>query len=474
MNSEQDTDSVATVLASDENTSWAEQPWVRMAELAEANEQAALTEFVDELSGAETALSLSRLEPDSRQRVLRVLSAEASAELIRKISETQAAQILGDLQADEAAEILEELPPDEQADVLNDLEDEHADAIVRQLSAENAAATRELRSYEDNVAGGLMVCDFLKFSQRQTVGDVIRQLTEEQSRYREINLRYGYVCDRRGRLVGVLPMQSLLFVDRGTPLSELMIRQPLSVVDTMSLDELIDFFDSHSFMGVPVLDDSGVLLGVVSREAVDHEAVRAAENDYLKSQGIVGGEELRTMPLLLRSRRRLSWLSINILLNLGAAAVIASFQETLQSVIALAVFLPIISDMSGCSGNQAVAVSMRELSLGLLRPSEFARVWKKEVSVGLINGVALGLLIGLLAVVFKGNAYLGVVVGTALCANTILAVSIGGMLPLGLKRLGFDPAVSSGPLLTTVTDMCGFFLVLGLATLMLSKLVTGG
>ncbi|MEM6780170.1 MAG: magnesium transporter, partial [Planctomycetota bacterium] len=187
--------------------------------------------------------------------------------------------------------------------------------------------------------------------------------------------------------------------------------------------------------------------------------------------GIIGGEELRTMPVLQRARRRLSWLSLNIGLNMIGAMVIAFYQDTLQQVIALAVFLPIISDMSGCSGNQAVAVTMRELSLGLIRPTEIVLVWCKEISVGMINGLALGALVFVVATVWNGNPYLGVVVGVALMLNTLIAVSIGGTVPLLLRRFGMDPAVASGPLLTTVTDMCGFLIVLGLATMMLSRLV---
>jgi magnesium transporter len=144
--------------------------------------------------------------------------------------------------------------------------------------------------------------------------------------------------------------------------------------------------------------------------------------------------------------------------------------KSFSAVIALAIFLPIISDMSGCSGNQAVAVSMRELSLGLVRPNELLRVWLKELSVGVINGAALGLLIGGVAWLWQGNPYLGLVVGSALALNTVVAVSIGGILPLLLKRHHVDPAIASGPILTTVTDMCGFLSVLGIATLLLSRL----
>ena len=166
----------------------------------------------------------------------------------------------------------------------------------------------------------------------------------------------------------------------------------------------------------------------------------------------------------------MAWLTLNIVLNMVAASVIASFESTLSAVIALAVFLPIVSDMSGCSGNQAVAVTMRELTLGVIKPIDALRVWRQEASVGLINGVVLGLLLGGAAWAWKGNVYLGVVVAAALSANTLLAVSIGGTVPLLLKRFGIDPAVASGPVLTTVTDMCGFFLVLSLATAMLPLL----
>jgi len=134
------------------------------------------------------------------------------------------------------------------------------------------------------------------------------------------------------------------------------------------------------------------------------------------------------------------------------------------------VFLPIISDMSGCSGNQAVAVSIRELTLGLIRPYEFLRVVVKEGMVGILNGLVLGILIGVLAYTWKHNVYLSLVVGTALAMNTVVAVLIGGLVPLGLKALRLDPALASGPILTTVTDMCGFFLVLSFASVMLPRL----
>ena len=237
-----------------------------------------------------------------------------------------------------------------------------------------------------------------------------------------------------------------------------------------SLNELQDLFNDYDFLGFPVTDGETGLVGVISRTAVDAAILARAEGDTLRMQGIVG-DELRTMPLAIRSRRRLAWLSANIVLNIIAASVISAYEDTLAAVIAIAVFLPMVSDMSGCSGNQAVGVTMRELSLGLVRPKDAMRVWMKEVSVGVINGIVLGILIGIVCWIWKGNPYLGLVIGLALALNTIIAVSIGGVVPLLLKRVGQDPAVASGPLLTTITDMAGFFLVLSLATLMMPLLI---
>ena len=197
-----------------------------------------------------------------------------------------------------------------------------------------------------------------------------------------------------------------------------------------------------------------------------------ADEAYLKSQGIVGGDEFRSMPLLTRSSRRLSWLTVKIFLNLASASVIAMYEDTLAAAFTLAVFLPIVSDMSGCSGYQAVAVSMRELTLDIIKPYELVRVCVKELTLGLVTGTALGLLLAGVAWLWKGNPWLGLVVGSALAANTLVAVIVGGALPLLLRRFRVDPALAAGPMLTTITDTGGFFLVLSLATLLLPRLTS--
>lgn len=446
------------------------EPWKELGRLAEAGSAENLESYLDHLPSGDVALAMSRLSDEDQTRVLTVLAPQAAADLVEQLPDAQAAELFEHLDPQAAAAIIDELPSAEQADLLGDMPSDNAEAVLAAMAPDHAQDARRLGQYDDEVAGGLMVTEYLSYPEHSKINDVVEDLRAQAEEYRDYDIQYAYVCDAQDRLTGVLRLRDLLLAGRQRPIAEIMIRQPLAVRDDTSLDDLADFFDSHRFLGVPVTDAGGRLVGVVRKSAVDEAWSDRNDSDFLKSQGIVGGEELRTMPLVRRARRRLAWLSVNILLNIMAASVIAVFQETLSAVIALAVFLPIISDMSGCSGNQAVAVSMRELSLGLVRADEVLRVWLLEISVGLINGTALGFLIGLVAWIWQGNPYLGSVVGVALCVNTMVAVSLGGVIPLVLKRLKMDPAVASGPILTTVTDMCGFFLVLGTATLMLRRL----
>ncbi len=181
-----------------------------------------------------------------------------------------------------------------------------------------------------------------------------------------------------------------------------MIADPLLVSVHTPLEELEDLFDEKQYLGLPVLDEEGRLKGIVSRRAVTEELSEHQTDDYLKAAGIVGGEELRSMPLRSRCLRLLAWLGPNILLNLLAASVNASYADTLQAVIALTVFLPMVSDMSGFSGNQAVAVSIRELTLGIIQPRDYLRVTIKKGLLGITNGIVLGVVLGSIAVVWKG------------------------------------------------------------------------
>ena len=445
-------------------------PWEQLSELVETNDPEQINAFLNSINPADTALAVSRLTATEQSRLLTLLEPEDAAEVIEDISDSQAAVLIEDLLPEQAAAILEELDSDHVADLLGELDEKDAHAIIEQMDPEEAEEARQFLTYAPDTAGGLMLSEYLDFRAEQRVQDVLDDLQANREDYADYDVQYLYVTDEDNRLQGVLRMRDLLFPSRTTKLSNLMIGNPYKVSVDASLEDLRNFFEEHSLFGVPVIDAEEKLLGIVLPEAVEEAHQKQSTKQFLGLSGIVGGEEFRSMPLLSRSGRRLSWLSLNIVLNIIAASVIALYQDTLTAVIALAVFLPMVSDMSGCSGNQAVAVSMRELSLGLVRPTEIMRVLGKEISLGILNGLALGILLGGVAYLWKGNPFLGLVVGGALAVNTVVAVCLGGLIPLLLKRIRLDPALVSSPLLTTVTDMCGFFFVLSFASLLLNRL----
>lgn len=446
-------------------------PWKTLNKLIEEKDKSGIKSFLDNCNSEEISRSISRLEEDKKYLLFTLIDSEEAASIIELITDSQAADVVENVPVETAKEILEELQSDHLADVLVEVNEDISEQILGKMDAGDAQETRLLMSYPSDVAGGLMISEFLSFNQDTTVKDVLGLLQEKSDEYHDYNVQYIYVTDHNGCLVGVLRTQNLLFPPKKSKLEDIMIKNPLFVRDHDTVSELKMFFDEHHLFGVPVVDSSQKLLGVVLPASIEEELKKQKDSAFLKISGIIGGEEFRTMPLYSRSGRRLSWLTANIVLNIIAASVIALYQDTLAAVIALAVFLPMVSDMSGCSGNQAVAVSMRELSLGLIKPNEIMWVVFKEARVGIVNGIVLGLLLGTVAFIWKGNLWLGLVVGGALAANTLLSVSLGGILPLILKRFKMDPALVSSPILTTVTDMCGFFFVLSFASIVLDKLV---
>jgi magnesium transporter len=440
-----------------------------LIEAVESGDQQQVSDIIESASHQDILRHTSLMSKDEREQFMTLLSPEAAAEILEEAPTGLAASVIKSLDTTVAAKIMEELYSDTQADIINDINQSSADAILSEMKPVEAEHIRELSDYDPHTAGGLMETEILSFKKTDTVRTILNNLIRDDEQYELYRGQHPYIVDDDGRLLGVVSLRDLIRNKREKELTDVM-GPAMSVTTDLSQKELALIFNEHSFLCIPVVNEQQVLLGVVSRIELDEAERGRLEIAQLAMQQT--GDELRSMPTLLRSRRRLTWLSSNIVLNIIAASVISSYEETLSAVIAIAIFLPMVSDMSGCSGNQAVGVSMRELSLGLTRPVDLFHVLRKELSVGIINGIILGVLIGIVAGVWKDNFYLGLVIGFALSINTLIAVSIGGTIPLILKRLGIDPAVASGPLLTTITDMAGFFLVLSLATAFMPLLVS--
>ncbi|MBC8177924.1 MAG: magnesium transporter [Desulfobacteraceae bacterium] len=438
--------------------------------IIETEDTSQIEAFLSGLKPGDEARAVAELNKGQQTRLLELLAPEKSAELLRKIAGRGSVDLVEQMPLEQAAGIFEQMPSRQQVDILRELKEKDAKQIIGEFSQPKAEELRQLIAYPEDSAGGLMIPEYLAFSSGMLVKDVLDDLREQGEVYSDYVIQYAYVVSEGGELLGVLRLRDLLLAPTNKPVTDIMIKDPQKIRVDTTLRDLREFFKQYNYLGVPVVNSGDRLLGVVLSATVKDAVNKRSNQIFLKVSGIVGGEEFRTMPLFKRSSRRLSWLSINILLNIVAASVIALYQDTLEKAIVLAVFLPIISDMSGCSGNQAVAVSIRELTLGLVRAKELLRVLFKESTIGIVNGLVLGMLLGGAALLWKGNLYLGLVVGVSLAANTLVAVSFGGMVPLILRRIGADPALASGPLLTTITDMCGFFFVLSFASALLPKL----
>jgi len=421
----------------------AARPWEELADCIEAGNAAGLGLVLDSLTGDERRFAMSRLSGEEQAALVELLDATSAAELLEILPEAQAVNILEEIRPEVAADILEELPEGIGADFLREMDRAESEAVLAELDdPDEAAHLRERFAYAWDTAGGLMGESYAAFSEGATIGDILTELGADADRYGDMDVQYVYVVNGEGHLRGVIRLRDLVLTARTRPVAEIMIANPVSVRVGDDFDKLRAIFEERDYIGLPVLEDSGILVGVVTRQAVREATSDHQTEDYLHASGILGGEELRSMPMLARCRRRLAWLGPNILLNLVAASVIARYESTLEAVIALAVFLPIVSDMSGCSGNQAVAVSIRELTLGLIKPHEYLRIVWKEGVLGLINGVVLGTILGAIAAMWKANIWLGLVIGGSLALNTVLSALLGGCVPLLLKRLRVDPALA--------------------------------
>ncbi|MBN1585936.1 MAG: magnesium transporter [Candidatus Omnitrophica bacterium] len=426
----------------------------------------AIADSLPSLHPAAAAAFLQTHCKDNIPKVCSLIRRTFAADLLEALPDDIAAQVLHHLLEQDpqfATRVVRAMRTDETADILQDISNEDRNAILSSLTQRDAEAAAKLLSYPEDTAGGLMQTELISIPVDSVAAEVVGELRSKVRRYSEYPATYLYVVDTENRLVGTVTPRALLLCDADTPLSEIMNGDPTSIPVDLPAEEVVNAFRDYHYLALPVVDDKERLLGVVTHRAAMEEAEEQADEELLEMVGIVGGEEFRDNPLWSRSWRRLSWLGINVLLNMIAASVIAVYAGVIEAVVAIAVFLPIISDMSGCAGNQAIAVSIRELSTGRTRPKDYLRVLWKEMSVGFINGPALGVLIGVVAWLWYGNAWLGVIVGLALALNTFVALALGSLIPLGLRAVGKDPALASGPILTTITDLCGFWILLALA-----------
>jgi len=438
-----------------------------LADLLEKQDSAALVAVVRERPADELVQSVSALGVTERRAFWEQLidADEAlAADVTEHFPEVFHADLLTVLPPDRAAQFVSHIDSDEQVDLLSHLDRHTAEQILKQMPPKQTADIRRRLSYERYSAGGIMITEIIQFSEEMTRDDITDDLRAHYEEHRVFEHRYIFLKDAEGRFSGLVPMRRLVYSPADVPLSQLKVDHIEPIGPELSLDELLNIFDRVDFSVLPVLGPDGKLMGAVNRAITQEALAERQEAQLMEFGGIIGGEELRTMAFRNRVLKRLAFLMPSVLLSYLAVSVIAVFEPVIEQITALAIFLPMVANLSGAAGNQAVAVSIRELTLGVINERQVLRVWKNEVWLGLVNGFALGLILGVVTFLTRmDDPLLGVVVGIAYMLSSVLAVSLGGLLPLFLKRLRVDPAMLSSPMLTTLTDMISFFLVLSLA-----------
>ena len=395
-----------------------------------------LIHFIEMSDSADLHSFISYLSKKNTIKLFSTIPEETAAQLLCNALDSHLTEyVLLKLNLNKAAKILKYVPSDIQVDIFRALNPKVVNKIIQHFDPVMREEVKRLIKYEDDTAGGLMIREYLEYYSHQTTDDIREDLEKNAKTYKKYDIQYTYIVDKQKRLLGVIPLRELFFSSKQTPLINIVYKNVVAIPIDNNAEQVRDYFNDHSYLAFPVVDTNNRLLGVIKRDSVEHFLKRETEQEFLKLTGIMGGEETHSMPIPLRSAKRLSWLSINILLNFMAASVIIIYQDTLAQAITLAVFLPIISDMSGCSGNQSVAVTLRELALGWLQPKEIFRVLFKESILGIMNGIVLGFIIAVIAFFWKENIYLGLVVGSALACNTVIAVCLGSSIPILLKLL---------------------------------------
>jgi len=390
------------------------------------------------------------LETPQAAAVLTLLGELARESLLDRLSEQRLRGIVTTLDSDDAADLLAELPRAEVERLLQ--------AIPPRISAN----VRDLMRYDEESAGGIMQREFVALDTRATVEQAIRAVRRRAADVPDIH--NIFVVDEGLRLVGVVTLRQLILARGDATLGSIMEPDPIAAQTGMDQEEVAALFSKYDLVSLPVVDAGGSVIGRITIDDVVDVIEEEASEDIYRLAGL--GQEASVHESMPDSvRRRLPWLVINLGTCVLSASVVALFEGTIQKIAIAAAFMTMVAGSGGNAGVQTLAVVVRGLALGELTFLNARRVVLKEFATGAVNGLALGMIAAVIALVWKGVPLIGAVVAAAIIGNLCIAALVGVLIPLGLKRCGIDPAIASAVVLTTFTDCCGFFFFLGLLTL---------
>lgn len=423
-------------------------------------------EVLERLRPPDQAEVFEELDTSDQAALLPGLEPIETAHLLEELGDDEAADVAERLDATTLAHIVDEMEPDEAADLLGDLTPDLARQTLAQM--EEAADVRPLLIHADDSAGGLMTSEFLLLRERLTAQEAIEALRAWQPS--EDSTYYLFVVNQAQQVRGVVSLRRLITAEPQTVIGDIMNPDPITVRAGTDQEEVAHIMSKYDLLALPVVDEGGHMLGVITYDDVVDVIEEEASEDILHLGGVLD-EERVTGPVGISVRRRLPWLYVNLFTAFLAAGVISLFQQTIERLAVLAAFQSIVAGQGGNAGTQALTVVVRSLALGEIELRDAWRILLKELAVGALNGLAVGAAVGAFAFLTQGNPLLGLIIGVAMIGNMLAAGLAGALVPLVLKKLKLDPALGSGVIVTTVTDVVGFGLFLGLATVFIQWLI---
>ena len=419
---------------------------------------------LEEMHPAEIAHLLESLPADLREIIWQQVPPEAEGEILINLNEEVLATVIRGMDPEQLVAATEDLETDDLADILPEIPQDIAQELLLTMEQQDRERLHAVLSYDEDTAGGLMNLDTVVVRSDTTLDVVLRYLR----RRGEIpettdNL---FVVEREGHYLGLLPLTTLLTNDPYKLVRDVMEQDEEAIPASMTAREVANRFEQRDLISAPVVDDHNILLGRITIDDVVDVIRDDAEHSLMSMAGLNEEVDLFS-PVLTSTRRRAVWLGINLITALMAAWVIGLFESTIQQFVALAVLMPIVASMGGIAGSQTLTLVIRGIALGQVSGSNARRLLSKEIWVSIWNGLIWAMVLAVIADFWFDDYRLGLIIAAAIIINLLVAAIAGAIIPLLLRRLGADPALGGGVVLTTVTDVVGFFAFLGLATIFL-------
>ena len=424
-------------------------------------------EFLD-LHPYEQAMFFMDQPKKTRLKIYAYLSPEELADIMENIEIEDTEKFITEMDPRFASMIFSEMAADDAVDILNILDKEKVASYLTIMDQDAADEIKQLIHYEEKTAGSIMTTEFVALYKTQTVKEAMRELKTIAPDAETIY--YLYVLDDDKRLAGVLSLRDLIIAAEDTKIADVMSEKVVAVSVAKDQEEIAKMMRDYDFLAVPVVDFQNHLLGIITVDDILDVMDEEASDDYSKLAGVSDVQRPDDSPLS-AAKKRLPWLIILLFLGMFTASLIDQFEETLEQVTLLAIFIPLIAAMAGNTGTQSLAVAVRGLATGDFGGQGKMKLMIREASTGLITGTTCGILITIVVYLWKGELFLGFLVGISIMVTLTIATLSGSVIPIVMDRLKIDPAVASGPFITTINDIISISVYFGIATTFLDYLL---